>query len=268
MVGGAHHHDDGHQRVDDPRRPRQARAAVLPQDHPAPQRPAHVQARHRGVLVGHAAQAARRARLAAPPAVVAVLRHRVDEPVGGRQQPGRARRQQREADQTDERRGQQPGAGRAVAHGAEPEHPYEQDRRDQVVQRRVPEVGRYAEPGLAGEEAVERVLRVQAQELLDAQDRQAVVDGGGDVPAREQTARGVGAVHQEDQRQLRPPAQPGAVRRLLGAWCIGLRHPIALPLLLSWPDGPGQSMCCPVSLMGRLGRDRREDRPVGCRERE
>lgn len=224
MVGGAHHDDRGHQRVDDAGHLRRPRAAVAPQHHPAPQRPAHVQARHRRVLVRHPAQAARRARLAAPPAVRAVVRHRVDEAVARVQQPGRAGGQQGEADETDERGGHQPGAGGPVAHGARAEDPDQEHRGDQVVQRRVPEVGRYADPGLTGEEAVERVLRVEEQRLLYAQDRQAVVDGVGDVAPYHEAAGGVAGVDEDDERQLGPPAQPSlrGRRDRLGARWLGV----------------------------------------------
>ncbi|MDH6702272.1 hypothetical protein P3T26_006774 [Streptomyces sp. MAA16] len=227
MVGGAHDHDGGEQRVGEGEGLRGAVAAEAPEHDPAPQRPADVQARHRRVLVGHAAEAAGRAGLAAPPAVGAVLGHGVDEAVAGGEQPGRAGGQQGEADQTDEGGRHQPGAGGPVAHRAGAEEPDQDGGRDQVVQGRVPEVGRDAEPRLTGEEAVERVFGVEVQGLLDAQDRQAVVDGGLHVAAGEEPARRVAGVDQQDQRQLGPPAQSGP--RRLGARYLGRRHPIALP---------------------------------------
>ncbi len=230
MVGRAHDHERGPERIADREDLGEPGAAVAPQHHPAPQRPADVQARHRRVLVGHPAHAARCTRLGAPPAVRAVVRHGVHEPVTGGEQPGRAGGQQREADQADERGRHQPGAGPPVVLGAGPEQPDQERGRDHVVQRGVPEVRRHSEPGLAREQPVERVLRVEVQGLLEAQDRQAVVDGGGDVTAGEEPAGRVAAVDQEDQGQLGPPAQPGS-RGHLGARCLGLRHPIALPLL-------------------------------------
>ncbi len=207
-----------------------------------------MQAGHRRVLVGHPAQPARRARPLPPPAVRAVLRHRVDEAVARVQQAGRAGRHQREADQAQQRGVHQPDAGRPVQRRPAPEHPYEDGRGDRVVQGGVREVGGYAEGGGAGEETVQRVLGVEVQRLFEPEDRQAVVDRGRHVAADQEPAHRVQRVDHRDQRQLGPPAGPMTGRGLrVGGRRDGVRHPVALPKVraadgerstVRWPRAP------------------------------
>ena len=74
-------------------------AGCVRDDHPGhPDRPADVQRRHRGQLVGQRTQPARRAGVPAPPAHARGRGERVDE---ARQHPRRGHRQQGEADQAD-----------------------------------------------------------------------------------------------------------------------------------------------------------------------
>ena len=156
---------------------------------------------------------ARRARLAAPPAVRAELRHRVDEALTGVEEPWRAGRQKREADETEERGEHQPGARGPVPGGAAAEEPDEDGRSDEIVQRGVREVGGDAEGGGLGEEAVQGVLGVQVECLLGPEYRHAVVDGGRHIAAGEQPAGRVRHVDHGDQRQFGPPAGPMAEAR-------------------------------------------------------
>ncbi len=208
MVGGAHHDDRDAQRVRDARDPGPAPAPVPPQHDPAPQGPPHMEARHGRVLIGEPPEAARRAGVRAPPAVRPVLRHGVDEPLARLQEPRRARGQEGEADEADERGDHQPGAQEAVVRRAALVDPDEDRRGDQVVERRVREVGGYAEHRVVGEEPVERMFQVYPQKLLYMEDGQPVVDGVTHLAPGEQPARRVEDVHHGYEGELGPPARP------------------------------------------------------------
>ncbi len=223
MVGGAHDDEGDHQRIADARDLRPGGAPVPPQHGPAPQGPAHVEARHGRVLIGQAAQAARGTGVAAPPAVRRVLLHRVDEAVTGLEQPRRARGEEGESDETDERGDHQPGAHPAVVVGAAPEEPDQKRGREQVVQRGVREVRGYADPGVPGEEPVERVLEVYSKRFFKIEDRQAVAHGILHIASDQQPAHRVQPVHHGYQGQFGPPARP------LPQWC-GAVHPDGSPL--------------------------------------
>ena len=228
MVAGADH--DQH-RPEGVRRGQHAQhgPATAQEHHPgAPERPAHVQRRHRGQLVGEPAQALGRARVASPPPVGRRGGEHVD--VAG-QHPRRCHRQQHEADQAEPGGQHQRVARPPVAERVPAIHPHQNGRRDEVVQRGVPVAGGQREPRHTRQQVVGPGLDVEVQRGLQVQQPVGVRHGPGPVVVREQPGGAVADVQQGQQGELdsrvRPhPAGPGRERRPGAGHGRGRRHDV------------------------------------------
>jgi hypothetical protein len=199
VVRGRDHHHGRTRGVGDGEQPGRPPLGA-PVDHPgAPDRPADVQRRHRGQLVGQAAEALGGAGVAAPPALVGGGREGVD--VAG-QHPGRRHRQQREADQADRRRDDQGIAHLSVATGPPVVDPHQDGRRDDVVQQGVPVARGQCQPRRRGRDGVRPPLDVEPQGCLDPEQLARVGGRGRDVWVADQTGAAVRDVQQGQQRQL------------------------------------------------------------------
>lgn len=193
---------------DDQRRPRGVRQREHPsrpspgaQEHDpgAPQRPSHVQRRHRGQLVGQTAQPARCAGVAAPPAVPRCGGQRVD--VLG-EQPWRRHRQQQEADEPHGGPQHERVADLAVARRTLSVDPHQHGGRDHVVQKGVPVAAHQGQPRRRGDHRVRPALDIQAQRGLDVEQVPRVRGRGAQVGVGHQSGGAVGDVEHRDQRQL------------------------------------------------------------------
>ena len=133
MVGRADDDEGRADRVGDGGDAHPASLGQREDDPGAPQRPADVQRRHGGQLVGHGAETARCAGVTAPPAVLGRRGQRVD--VAG-QHARRRHRDQREADQADRRPDDEGVAHAAVVERPRVVGPQQHGRGHDVVQQR------------------------------------------------------------------------------------------------------------------------------------
>ncbi len=164
-----------------------------------PQRPARVQRRERRQLVGEPAEPARSRRLRAPPAVGRVQAEHVDVPLG---EPRRRHREQQVEHQPGDRREEQGAASGGVRRGAAAVEPDQDHGGDDVVGGGVPVAAEQSQPVDLDEEPVERVLPVEAERLLDVEQRMRPVERRGQGVVGEQPGAAVGDVEDGDQEQL------------------------------------------------------------------
>ncbi len=193
MVGGDHDGRGRQHRVQQPDPPPPAGAAHH-QDDGQQQRPADVQARHRGVLVGQAGE--RGAVVHARPRALTGVDH-----AGGREQPGRRHRQHDVDDHGDPGDRHQRVLGPAVAGAVVDEEPDQHADRHREVQQ-VVAVGQADEVVHLEGLRLEECLVGQGQGRLQVEHGPGVVVGGGHPAGRDQPAEVVGAEQDEDRDQL------------------------------------------------------------------
>jgi len=199
VVRGRHDHQRGPYGIGQRQHPC-GPVAGAQEHHPgAPQRPSHVQRRHRGQLVRQAAEATRRARVAAPPAVPGGRSQRVDV---ARQQPWRRHGQQHEADESHRRPGHQRVAELAVPCRPPVVDPRQDGGCEDVVQDGIPVAAGQGQPRRRSDRGVRPALDIQVQGTLDVEQVPGVRRRGAQVCVGHQPGGAVGDVEQDDERDL------------------------------------------------------------------
>ncbi len=205
MVTRRHHHERGHERVGDHEHAQGPVADHGVQRERTPDRPGHVQARHRRVLV---ARGVDQAGLQVPGSPGP---QRVHDPEAGRQQPGRRHRVEPEADERHRRRYRQGRARASVLFGMAQQQPGQGDGRDQEVRAPVVRVERVRDGIPRSEHRLHGLFMEQADGPFGRDDRQRVA---GRRPARLHHVPADLLVDQEKNRNERqlpghpPPAGP------------------------------------------------------------
>ena len=166
MVARRHHHQRGHDRVGGHEHPQQPVPDHRVQRQRAPDRPGHVQARHRRVLV---ARRSDQGGLGMPGSRVP---QRVRDPEAARQQPGRRHRIQPEADEPHRRRHRQRRARPGVPLGMAQQQPAKRDGRNQEVGAPVVQVERVRDGIPPDERRLHGLLMEQPEKPLSRDDRQ------------------------------------------------------------------------------------------------
>jgi len=227
VVARGDHDDDQDTRIGDRERAPGSRSEAPHLDR-APERPAEVHGGHRGVLVCRVPDAARRRGGRAPPAVVRVRTHHVDDAQVW-DQPGRCHREGGVADE-GERGGQDQGPVAPPVRPPPATASSQQDRRcGDVVQQRVVVAGGDGQHRGRLEPLVERKLEVGEDRPLPGQQSVGVLNRDLGACRRQRSHDVVGHEEQNQNRQLhhggpgeaRPHQRERASPRRYQGWGAG-----------------------------------------------